>query len=147
GAEPTVLTVFTNGSLEYLESTRLFFDEVERRFPDLKINIETGDLDKFLVMYTAGVVPDLLRLYRQNVPVCAARGLIQPLSPFLEKSQLSKCDSPPVLVDRSLGCRGEIFSISWGMSVTSLLVNVDRFNAAGMALPDESWRWEVEGVD
>ena len=146
-AEPTVLTVFTNGSLEYLESTRLFFDEVERRFPDIKINIETGDLDKFLVMYTAGVVPDLLRLYGQNVPEYAARGLIQPLNPFLEKSHLAQSDFLPVLVERSLSYRGEIYSISWGMSVTSLFVNVDRFNAAGLALPDESWRWEVEGVD
>ncbi len=146
-AEPTVLTVFTNGSVEYLESTRLFFDEVERQHPDLRFNIETGGLDKFLVMYSAGVVPDLLRLYGQNVPEYAARGLIQPLQPYMDKSSLKPQDFLPVLVERSLSYNGEIYSLSWGMSVTSLFVNEDRFNAAGIGMPDESWHWETEGVE
>ena len=50
----TVLTVFTNGSAEYLESTREFFREFERRNPDIKIDIQTGDLNKFLVMRASG---------------------------------------------------------------------------------------------
>lgn len=147
GNEPTVLTVYTNGSVEYLESTRAFFDAVEAEFPDIKINIETGDLDKFLVMYAAGVVPDLLRLYGQYVPEYAAKGLIQSLEPFMERSSLSASDFLPVLVERSLSYNGELYSLAYGMSVTSIFANVDHFNEAGLGLPDASWRWEVEGID
>ncbi|MGI6082867.1 MAG: extracellular solute-binding protein [Limnochordia bacterium] len=143
---PTVLRVFTDGSVEYLESTREFFERFEELNPDLTIEIETGNLDKFLVMYAANQTPDLLRLYGQFVPEYAARGLIQPLEPFLARSNIRKDLFFPVLVEDSLSYKGELYSISWGLAVTSLFLNVDRYEEVGLSMPDAPWRWEVEGI-
>ena len=104
---PTVLRVYTDGSVEYMESTREFFKRFEELNPDLRIEIETGNLDKFLVMFAANQTPDVLRLYGQYVPEYAARGLIQPLEPFLARSDIRKNLFFPVLVENSLSYKGE----------------------------------------
>jgi multiple sugar transport system substrate-binding protein len=146
-AAPTVLRAFTDGSVEYLESTRAFFRRFEERNPDLQIDVETGWLDKFLVMYASGQTPDLLRLYGQYVPEYAARGLIQPLEPFLARSNIRKNLFFPVLLENSLSYKGELYSFSWGVAVTSLFVNLDRYEEVGLSMPNGTWRWEFEGIE
>lgn len=106
--------------------------------------METGTLEKFLVMYSSGIVPDLLRLYN-NVHEYAQQGLIQSLEPFIENSSFRREDFVPILLERSLSYNGELYSIPFGISIAAFFVNVERFEEAGLTVPDETWRWEVEG--
>lgn len=146
---PTKLRVHTSpvNLASYYENTHTFFRRFEEENPDIQIEIEHAPLEKFFVMYAANEAPDILRLYGQNVPEFAARGLIQSLEPFLAKSGIKKNRFFPVIVEDNLSYKGELYSVSWGVSVTSLFVNVDRYQEAGLSLPDQSWRWEKEGIE
>jgi multiple sugar transport system substrate-binding protein len=146
---PTKLRVHTSpvNLASYYENTHAFFRKFEEDNPDIQIEIEHAPLDKFFVMYAANQTPDILRLYGQNVPEFAARGLIQPLEPFLAQSSIKKNRFFPVIVEDSLSYKGELYSVSWGVSVTSLFVNLDRYHEAGLSLPNQFWQWEKEGVE
>lgn len=145
-AETTVLRVMTFGSAEYIENTRIFFREFERQNPDLRVEIEVGSLEKFIVMTAAGEPPDLVRVLGYNVPEYAAKGLIQSLEPFLRESQkVSVADFIPAALG-SLSYQGELYSIPWGLSAQTMFVNVDKYAEVGLSIPDASWTWEEEAL-
>ncbi len=145
--EPMTLSFLTNGSPQYVESTRAFIEEFERANPDIKIEMSLGGVDKFLTSLAGGTPPDIVRLYAATVPEMAARGLIQNLTPFLAKSGVDTADFVPAIWNRGLSYRGNPYAVAYGIGVTGMFYNKDLFAQTGLGTPDASWRWESEGLE
>ncbi len=76
----------------------------------------------------------------------ASRGLLMPLDPFFESSQIDVSNVPASLLDGGK-VGDETFGISLGTNSQSIIIDVDAFAEAGIELPSTTWTWtEFEEV-
>lgn len=148
-AQSVTLDVLVHGNASYLERTRAFFDGFERHHPGIKINIipDSGDRpeERLAVMVSAGVSPDLVRLW--GVPEVAKAGLIQDLTQRFETLPSSvREDFWPLLINGTLSWDGKLYALPLGTAVSTFFYNKNLFNEAGVPAPSPEWSWEVEGT-
>jgi multiple sugar transport system substrate-binding protein len=92
--------------------------------------------------FAAGTPADVVLInYRRYAPF-AARGALEPLGPYLEKSELI---SPEAFYAESMGpftWEGTLMCIPQNLSSLVVYYNKNLFDQAGLPYPSDSWSWD-----
>ena len=148
--EQVTLHYFTwatgSGSVQIQED---WIEPFQEKFPHIKIEHEAVGFAEFwekLPVYIAtGNAPDIIHMSVGYVYDYAKMGLLENLQPYFDRDlnpddffmQPFDAMRYPSMVD------GDLYGIPYSFILTSLYYNVDMFNNAGVAFPDESWTWET----
>ena len=108
----------------------------EEAYPDVKLNVvESFDEQKLLTAAASDSLPDAIWLSRFETATWAARGVLQPLTEYIERDGYDTS----VFYEQALeeaSFEDEIYGIPGGSDVRALFVNLDMLEAAGVN-PDE----------
>jgi multiple sugar transport system substrate-binding protein len=119
----------------------------EEMYPDIQVELRhvasQGDYQKqLLTAFSAGAEPDVMLLNYRRFLQFAARGGLEPVGPYLDKSEtIEATDLYPQALeafqwDEQTWCVPQ--------NISSLVVYYNRalFDAAGLAYPAEGWTWQ-----
>ena len=97
---------------------------------------------KLATDFAAGTPPDVSLLNYRRVGAFAAAGQIEPLGPYLDKSDLiAREDFYPITLD-AFTWQGDVLCIPQNISSLVVYYNRDLFSAAGVAEPADDWTWD-----
>lgn len=119
----------------------------EAAHPEIDVTLthipSAGDYSAKLVTdFAAGTPPDVSLLNYRRVPAFAAAGQMEPLGPYLDKSELiAREDFYPITID-AFTWQGDILCIPQNVSSLVVYYNRDLFAAAGVAEPADDWTWD-----
>jgi multiple sugar transport system substrate-binding protein len=92
--------------------------------------------------FAAGSPPDVVLLNSRRYAAFAARGVLEPLEPYLRGSDvISDADFYPQASD-PFRWRGELTCIPQNLSSLVVYLNRDLFDEAGLADPTDDWTWD-----
>ncbi len=92
--------------------------------------------------FAAGTPPDVSLLNYRRVPAFIAAGQMEPLGPYLDRSEIiAREDFYPVTLD-AFTWQGELTCIPQNISSLVVYYNRDLFTAAGVAEPADDWTWD-----
>lgn len=119
----------------------------EQRYPDSKINLlhipGQSDYRKRLgVDFAAGAPADIILLNYRRYASFAAKGVLEPLGPYLDQSNLIKIDDFYPEAVTPFYWEGVLMCIPQNLSSLVVYYNKDLFDQAGLAYPHADWNWE-----
>jgi len=85
------------------------------------------------------VIPDVLFLW--PTPSYAAKGVLENLQPYIEKSGYNLDDYWPYLLD-SARYQGDVYGLPRDIEAHALYYNKKLFDEAGVAYPTNDWTWD-----
>lgn len=92
--------------------------------------------------FAAGTPADIVLINYRRYAAFAARGVLEPLGPYLERSErISEADFYPEAI-APFTWEGRLVCIPQNLSSLVVYYNKALFDAAGLAYPDEGWTWE-----
>ena len=92
--------------------------------------------------FAAGRPPDVSLINYRRYAALAARGVLEPVEPYLRASQvISERDFYPQAID-PFRWRGELMCLPQNISSLVVYVNRDLLAAAGVPLPEADWTWD-----
>lgn len=119
----------------------------EAGHPDIDVDLihipsDSDYRQRLGVDFAAGDPADIVLInYRRFAPF-AARGVLEPLAPFLRGSDvIRETDFFPEAID-PFRWRGTLMCIPQNISSLVVYYNKDLFDAAGLAYPDDDWTWD-----
>lgn len=122
------------------------FEEIVSKYqaahPDVKIEIQhapwSGYFTRLDAQLAAGAGPDVF--FITNVPSYASRGALAPLDDLITASSFPIDQYvPSSLLTHSY--EGKLYSIPRDSAPSALYYNSDAFDAAGVAYPNDDWKW------
>lgn len=145
-ANTTVLRISTWGGAgddtEYDQIVQRMYAEFERENPGVDVRVEgiPGEyVHKMLLNFVAGTQPDVMILDASSAGVFIDNGLLQDLTPFIERDpefQLEDYYPNVVDVDR----RGDrLYAIPGDFTPMVMYYNKDLFDRAGVPYPRKGW--------
>lgn len=92
--------------------------------------------------FAAGAPADIVLINYRRFAAFAARGLLEPLGPYLRQSALiDETDFYREAIE-PFRWRGELMCIPQNVSSLAVYYNKDLFDAAGLAYPADDWTWD-----
>ncbi len=92
--------------------------------------------------FAAGSPPDISLMNYRRYASFAANGLLQPLGPYLDASELiSQQDFYDITIE-SFTWQGQVMCIPQNISSLVVYYNQDLFEQAGASLPPDDWTWD-----
>src|SRR4051794_25936391 len=118
--------------------------EFEAANPNIKVKPEYGDIsgyfDKLATQVAASDAPDVITMGGAYPAEYANRGALLDLSKVSGSLDLTKMDQGAL---ENGQVQGKQYGVSTGANALSIVVNPAVFQAAGVALPDDSkWSWD-----
>lgn len=118
--------------------------EFEAENPDIRIDLLLNP-DQYestiLRLIAANSAPDVMQLFEVTVPVLAQQGNIIDLQPLIAEQAFDLDDF--ITSTLTLAHHGEgLYGLGSDVNPQILYYNADLFEAAGVALPDETWTWQ-----
>ena len=151
------LTFLERGGPPYAELHKARAEAFMALAPGSRVTGEqmTGTTDeqlaKLVALAAGGTPPDLaLHLdHGQTVRLAVSGGVLEPLDAYIARDrQLNVADIHPE-VQAQYRFQRKVYGVAHGISLTSLFVNPDLFNAAGVPLPPTDWkdaRWTLPAL-
>lgn len=148
-APEVVAPAAPKGTVTLMHQRNEFSEDQEAQFegehPDIPIEFVQADQTRFFAMYAAGTPPDLYRCQAPFIPQALARKLLYDLTPYFEKSTLTKLDD---LADANnyykaespleVG-KGKIYGMCKDFSPDfTVFANKAIFEEAGVPVPDDT---------
>lgn len=149
-AEQITLHYFTwatGGSATQIQED--WIEPFQEKFPHIKIEYEAVGFGEFwekLPVYIAtGNAPDIIHMSVGYVYDYAKQGLLENLQPYFDRDlnpddffmQPFDAMRYPSMED------GDLYGIPYSFIVSALYYNIDMFDRAGVAYPDETWTWDM----
>ena len=127
----------------YLRALEEFYAD----HPNIRVKIElipwTRMFDKLLISTAGGRTPDVSRISSNWFTPCAAKGLLEPLTPYMENDpefDITDFYEPAV---RGWGTyKGTVYAIPGDVDIYAMYYNKDMFRKCGVPFPDETWDWD-----
>jgi multiple sugar transport system substrate-binding protein len=119
----------------------------EARYPGIQVELRhvasQGDYQKQLVTaFSAGAEPDVMLLNYRRFLQFAARGGLEPVGPYLDKSQaLQAADLYPQALE-AFQWDGKTWCVPQNISSLVIYYNRGLFDAAGLSYPAAGWTWD-----
>lgn len=114
----------------------------EAAHPEIQVEVQhapwSSYFDRLQTQMAGGTAPDVM--FINNVPSYAARGVLEPLDPYIEESGFNADAYYPDL-RRIFSHDGQTYGFARDNDTTVLFYNKDLFDAAGVAYPDDTWDW------
>jgi multiple sugar transport system substrate-binding protein len=143
--EPTTITWAFWGSPEEAASHERAAAAFMAVHPEIKVetmNFPWSDyFTKMQALWASGdskAIPDVAFLW--PTPRYAAEGVLEDLTPYIEKSGYDLNDYWPALLE-SASYDGKVYGLPRDIETNVLYYNKDLFDAAGLAYPDDTWTW------
>ena len=120
-----------------------------RANPDVQVELDVipNYQEVLMVQLAGGIYPDLLRVNPGMIPEFQPFGLLEELSPYVERSGAFIADLWPIATT-SKEIFGGLYAIPITIGPNALYYNVSAFNEAGLQSPHElhrqnNWHWET----
>jgi multiple sugar transport system substrate-binding protein len=117
----------------------------EQMHPNISITYEfAGFQDYFTKMSTyatGGNLPDLMQQDYATINQWSSNGLIIPLDDYVNDHSINLSDVPKTSIDGGR-INGKLIAINLGNNSQSMMIDVDAFQKAGVALPTDTWTWD-----
>ncbi|MFE4196354.1 ABC transporter substrate-binding protein [Paenarthrobacter sp. NPDC056912] len=132
------------GNATRADITNKAIKEFEAANPNIKVKPEYGDIggyfDKLATQVAANDAPDVITMGGAYPAEYANRGALLDLSKVSSSLDLSKIDQGAL---ENGQVQGKQYGVSTGANALAIVVNPAVFQAAGVALPDDStWSWD-----
>lgn len=134
------------GSPEEKASHERVAAEFEKTHPNIKVAIWHQPWDdyftKLKTLWAGGdpsQIPDVLFLW--PTPSYAANGVLEDLTPYIQKSGYDLSDYWPALLESS-SYQGKVYGFPRDIDVEALYYNKKIFDEVGVAYPTDSWTWD-----
>ncbi|MGN6030350.1 MAG: ABC transporter substrate-binding protein [Thermomicrobiales bacterium] len=120
------------GTAETNPLARSRVEAFQKAYPDVKLQVvESFDEQKLLTAAASDTVPDVIWLSRFETATWAARGVLQPLTPFIERDGYDTSNFYEAAIEESTW-DGQLYGIPGGMDVRALFFNLDQLKEAGI---------------
>lgn len=114
----------------------------EAKHPDIKIEpIVSGYADyhtKLMTMIAGNMAPDVMRIDDYYFYDFIKLGAVESLSPFIERDKIDLELYPKMGIEEAI-VDGQIYGLPWGTAPLYMLLNLEVFEKAGVALPSLDW--------
>ncbi len=119
-------------------------EQFEAAHPDISIETQHAPwstyFDRLQTQWAGGVSPDVMFL--NNVPSYASRGVLAELDDLVETSGFDISGYHPDML-RIFMLDGNLHGFPRDNDTTVLYYNMDLFDEAGVAYPDDTWDWDT----
>jgi len=147
----TTLTVsnWADWSEQRLEDA--YIHAFSRAHPGVRVSLEAVTngpeyRDRILTSIAAGAPPDVVQLDNIDIPAFVNAGVLEDLSPYLERVGLRPSLFEPRVLD--IFRRGTaLYAIPKDFTPMVIAYNKDLFDQAGLAYPATGWTWDEFVVD
>lgn len=144
--EPTTITWAFWGSPEEAASHKIVADAFMAEHPEIKIEIWNQPWDdyftKLKTLWASGdpkQIPDVLFLW--PTPSYAATGVLEDLTPYIQKSSYNLNDYWPALLE-SASYQGKVYGFPRDIETNVIYYNKAMFDEAGVPYPKDDWTWD-----
>lgn len=114
----------------------------EEKHPDIKIEpIVSGYADyhtKLMTMIAGNMAPDVMRIDDYYFYDFIKLGAVESLSPYIQRDKIDLNLYPKMGIEEAT-VDGQIYGLPWGTAPLYMLLNLDVFEKAGVALPSLDW--------
>ncbi len=114
----------------------------EEKHPDIKIEpIVSGYADyhtKLMTMIAGNMAPDVMRIDDYYFYDFIKLGAVESLSPFIQRDKIDLNLYPKMGIEEAT-VDGQIYGLPWGTAPLYMLLNLDAFEKAKVALPSLDW--------
>ncbi|MDT3358614.1 MAG: sugar ABC transporter substrate-binding protein [Spirochaetota bacterium] len=114
----------------------------EAKHPDIKIEpIVSGYADyhtKLMTMIAGNMAPDVMRIDDYYFYDFIKLGAVESLTPFIERDKIDLELYPKMGIEEAI-VDGQIYGLPWGTAPLYMLLNLEVFEKAGVALPSLDW--------
>ena len=122
-------------------------EQFERENPRIRVEVQqipgTAAHEKLLTAYAADTLPDVCQLGNTWLPEFAALGVLEPLQPFVDASDVIDPDDFFPGVWETNVVDGELLGIPWYVDTRLLFYRKDILREAGIERPPQTWaEWE-----
>jgi multiple sugar transport system substrate-binding protein len=145
--KPDIVTIrFTSWGND-VEEVRLrkLIATFEKQHPNIKVEMEITPwprmLDKLMISSAGGRPPDMARISSEWFYPIAAKGLLEPLDPYVKRDRYDLDDFYPQAIEGWGRYKGVLYEIPTDIDVHSLYYNKDMFDRCGQPYPDWTWDW------
>lgn len=116
----------------------------QEEYSDVDLTIvESFDEQKLLTAAASDTLPDVIWLSRFETATWAARGVLQPLTEYIERDNYDISAFYEQAIDEAT-FEDEIYGIPGGSDVRALFVNIDHLEQAGVSVDDlDTSDWEA----
>ena len=97
---------------------------------------------RLVTEFAAGAPPDVTLMNYRRYADFAANGMLEPLGPYLEQSDLIQLDDFYEAATDAFMWRGSLMCLPQNISSLVVYYNQDLFDAAGLPYPPDKWRWD-----
>lgn len=147
GGGPVTVTLLTFGSPDELAVYRSLADGFSAANPDVRVRVleaaDRADLaTRLSTAFAGGDPPDLFLVNYRLFPQYAARGVLDPVGPRLDRSERLAADDFYAEALDAFRWDGVLTCMPQNISSLAVYYNVDQFEQAGLPLPTNGWTWD-----
>lgn len=123
-------------------------DQVTRKYPDIKVKLETTTFqnywDKLQTQIASNTQADIVSMQAQRMPGFAARGALQSMKEQIDKNPSVDFKDYFKVIEDALSFRGEVHALAYDLGPPLLYYNKSVFEKAGVKPPssDEPMSWD-----
>jgi multiple sugar transport system substrate-binding protein len=132
------------GSQVRHEATIKVIEMYQKLNPNVSISYEFAGFDDFwtkmTTMAAGGQLPDIMQQDYARITEWQSRKLLEPLDGYMASKVLDLSGVAKPIID-SGRINGTLYAISLGSNSYSMVLDVDAFKKAGVALPAQDWTW------
>ncbi len=133
------------GSQDRHNRTIKVIEMFQQKYPNITITYEfAGFTDYFTKMATyatGGNLPDLMQQDYATIAQWTSNGLLLPMDDYVNDNTINLKDVPKGSVDGGR-ISGKLIALNLGNNSQAMMLDVDAFQKAGIALPPTTWTWD-----
>jgi multiple sugar transport system substrate-binding protein len=133
------------GSQDRHNRTIKVIELFQQLHPNITITYEfAGFADYFTKMATyatGGNLPDLMQQDYATINQWTTNGLLLPMDDYVNDKTINLSDVPKGSIDGGR-INGKLIALNLGNNSQSMMLDVDAFQKAGIALPPTTWTWD-----
>lgn len=147
GEARTTISFMTSGDPAERDAYLQLVSAFEEAHPEIDVEVTHIPADReyrtrLATDFAAGTPPDVVLMNYRRIAGFAAKGLLEPLGPYLDESDvITAKDFYPVTIE-AFNWEGTVMCIPQNISNLVVYYNQDLFDAAGLDYPADDWTWD-----
>lgn len=144
---PTPVSFMVFGDPAELQAYQKLVEAFEQRFANVDVELihipsQSDYRTRLAADFAAGTPADVVLINYRRYASFAAKGTLEPLQPFLERSAVISVDAFYPESIEPFRWEGQLMCIPQNLSSLVVYYNKSLFDAAGLAYPSDDWTWD-----